>query len=75
VILLEQIRTIDKRRLREKMGHLDEHLMERVNNAISVSCGLGGERGMPFAEPIAEPSEEEAAAMASARRGGNAVIL
>lgn len=41
VILLEQIRTIDKRRLREKMGHLDESVMTRVNEAIAVSFGLG----------------------------------
>ena len=40
VILLEQIRTIDKRRLKEKMGHLDEKLMSKVNDAISVSFGL-----------------------------------
>ena len=40
VILLEQIRTLDKRRLREKMGHLDEEVMEEVNNAIAVSFGL-----------------------------------
>ena len=40
VILLEQIRTLDKRRLREKLGHLDEDAMARVNNAISVSFGL-----------------------------------
>ncbi len=44
VILLEQIRTIDKRRLKEKMGHLDEGIMARVNEAISVSFGLGGDR-------------------------------
>jgi len=41
VILLEQIRTIDKKRLREKMGHLDESVMDKVNSAISVSFGLG----------------------------------
>ncbi len=40
VILLEQIRTLDKRRLREKMGHLDDGVMEEVNNAIAVSFGL-----------------------------------
>ena len=40
VILLEQIRTIDKQRLREKIGHLDDELMEKVNEAISVSFGL-----------------------------------
>ena len=42
VILLEQIRTIDKRRLREKTGRLDEALMSRVNDALSISFGLGG---------------------------------
>ena len=42
VILLEQIRTLDKRRLREKMGHLDETVMAEVNNAIAVSFGLTG---------------------------------
>ena len=40
VILLEQIRTLDKKRLKEKMGHLDDDLMNRVNNAITVSFGL-----------------------------------
>jgi mRNA interferase MazF len=41
VVLLEQIRTLDKRRLREKMGHLDDVLMQRVNDAITISFGLG----------------------------------
>ncbi len=40
VILLEQIRTIDKKRLKEKMGHLDEASMSRVDDAISISFGL-----------------------------------
>jgi mRNA interferase MazF len=40
VVLLEQIRTLDKRRLREKMGHLDDVLMQRVNDAITISFGL-----------------------------------
>ena len=40
VILLEQIRTLDKRRLKEKMGHLDEDVMNSVNTAIAVSFGL-----------------------------------
>ena len=43
VILLEQIRTIDKRRLGEKMGHLDDDLMGEVNQAITISFGLGAE--------------------------------
>ena len=41
VILTEQIRTIDKKRLREKIGKLDEVLMHKVNEALSVSFGLG----------------------------------
>ena len=41
VVLLEQIRTLDKRRLKEKMGHLDSAVMIRVNNALAISCGLG----------------------------------
>ncbi len=41
VILLEQIRTLDKKRLKEKMGHLDEETMTHVNSAIQVSFGLG----------------------------------
>lgn len=40
VVLLEQIRTIDKRRLREHMGRLDDELMNRVDSAIAVSFGL-----------------------------------
>lgn len=40
VVLLEQIRTIDKRRLREKMGRLDDTTMQAVNDAISISFGL-----------------------------------
>lgn len=40
VILLEQIRTIDKKRLGEKMGHLDDAAMAAVDDAISVSFGL-----------------------------------
>ncbi len=40
VILLEQIRTIDKQRLKERMGTLDEKLMNKVDNAIAVSFGL-----------------------------------
>lgn len=41
VVLLEQIRTIDKTRLKEKMGHLDDSMMHQVDEAITVSFGLG----------------------------------
>ncbi|MGN1124401.1 MAG: type II toxin-antitoxin system PemK/MazF family toxin [Eubacterium sp.] len=40
IVLLEQVRTIDKRRLKEKMGCLDVDDMGKVNHALSVSFGL-----------------------------------
>jgi mRNA interferase MazF len=40
LVLLEQIRTLDKKRLREHMGSLDDSLMHRVDEAIAVSFGL-----------------------------------
>lgn len=40
VVLLEQVRTLDKHRLKEKMGRLDPGSMDRVNQAISISLGL-----------------------------------
>lgn len=40
IVLLEQIRTIDKRRLREHMGHVDDKLMNQIDSAIRVSFGL-----------------------------------
>ncbi|GIN22161.1 MULTISPECIES: type II toxin-antitoxin system PemK/MazF family toxin [Bacillaceae] len=40
VILLEQIRTIDKQRLTDKITHLDEEMMEKVDDALQISLGL-----------------------------------
>ncbi|EJS63638.1 type II toxin-antitoxin system PemK/MazF family toxin [Bacillus cereus] len=40
VILLEQIRTIDKQRLTDKITHLDEVMMNRVDEALQISLGL-----------------------------------
>ena len=41
VVLVEQIRTIDKSRLKEKIGHIDNvELMNKVNGAIGISFGL-----------------------------------
>ena len=42
VVLLEQVRTLDKRRLKEKMGSIDYRSMKAVNQALSVSFGLIG---------------------------------
>ena len=44
VVLLEQVRTLDKRRLRERMGCLDEKAMQRVDGAIAISLGLRTDR-------------------------------
>lgn len=41
IVLLEQVRTIDKQRLKERMGSLDIGSMDRVDQALSVSFGLG----------------------------------
>lgn len=43
VILAEQIRTLDKKRLREKVGQIDEETMEKVKRAIEISFGIRGE--------------------------------
>ena len=40
VILLEQLRTIDKTRLRDKICHLDADILNQVNNALNVSLEL-----------------------------------
>ena len=44
IVLLEQVRMLDKRRLRERMGCLDEKAMQRVDGAIAISLGLRSER-------------------------------
>ena len=41
VVLLEQVRTLDKRRLKEKMGELPADAMHSVDSALSISFGLG----------------------------------
>lgn len=41
VILLEQLRTIDKKRLKDKVCHLDEDIMREVNRGLMVSLELG----------------------------------
>lgn len=40
VILLEQLRTVDKKRLKDKVCHLDQDIMERVNEALKISLQL-----------------------------------
>jgi len=48
VILLEQIRTMDIRRLKEKVGHLDQDIMKRVDRALGVSLGLYNGYGIKY---------------------------
>ena len=55
--------TFDKQRLKEKMGHLDDGLMNEVNNAIAVSFGLGGQ-GAAVAQ---SDGEAQAAGLATGR--------
>ncbi len=40
VLLLEQVRTIDKKRLKEKIGYIDDELLKKVDIALCVSLGL-----------------------------------
>ena len=42
VVLLEQIRTIDKSRIKEKIGELPPDVMQRINDALLVSLGFFG---------------------------------
>jgi mRNA interferase MazF len=60
VVLLEQLRTLDKRRLKEKMGHLDEPVMREIDNAIAVSLGL-----LPHGARLSEVTQAPAAVAAA----------
>ena len=67
IVLLEQLRTLDKRRLREKMGHLDEEVMREIDNAIAVSLGLlphGARLSAPPAPAVTVRREARPAAVA-----------
>ena len=72
VVLLEQLRTLDKRRLKEKMGHLDEELMGEIDTAIAVSLGLLPHSAARTTEraaapvTVASPAYAPAAAVAAA---------
>ena len=41
VVLMEQLRTIDKRRLQDLIGYVEPECMDKINNAMSISLGLG----------------------------------
>lgn len=44
VVLLEQVRTIDKKRLKEKMGRIDDDSMGEIDRALTISFGLGDQK-------------------------------
>ena len=76
VILLEQIRTLDKRRLKEKMGHLDGAVMTQVNSAIAVSFGLGSSyEGAPEVTATGTHSAVASVANAYSDGEGNPSVL
>lgn len=43
MVLLEQVRTLDKKRLKDRMGSIDDYSMNMIDRALSVSFGLGEE--------------------------------
>ena len=49
IVLLEQIRTIDKHRFKERMGRLDPNAMTQIDQALSISFGLDADSAMPQA--------------------------
>ncbi len=72
MVLLEQIRTLDKRRLREHMGRVDETMMKQVDTAIAVSFGLHPRHDGIKSAPVPElwgGAEHEAFPMARPRPG------
>ena len=72
VVLLEQIRTLDKRRLKEKMGHLDDRMMNAVNTAIAVSFGLGDSAAaLGTASPVGTFGNGEGSITAAVSPTGN----
>ena|GEM_PF-349134 len=69
-VMLEQIRTIDKTRLRDKIGHLDKETMEKVNKAIFISFGIDIDLFRQETEEIKEPAPENSKSVKAARRTG-----
>ena len=55
IVLLEQIRTLDKRRLKEHMGRLDERSMMRIDEALQISFGLTGKNGTTYSIYVVPP--------------------
>lgn len=40
IVLLEQLRTLDKKRLKERIGYLDDNVMQNVNQGLLISLGF-----------------------------------
>ena len=52
IILLEQIRTLDKRRLDDKVGHADEYLLNKIDDALLISIGIPTNKQMNINKQI-----------------------
>ena len=74
IVLLEQLRTLDKRRLKEKMGHLDEGMMREIDVAIAVSLGLVPRSSVAAARESAREEAAPAAAVAAVSGEGAASV-
>ena len=75
IVLLEQLRTLDKRRLKEKMGHLDETVMREIDVAIAVSLGLLSHGERAFEQPAArKPAFVSAVPAAVAAKENDAAV-
>lgn len=62
VVLLEQLRTLDKRRLKERMGRLDDDMMREIDAAIAVSLGLVPRETVRVSPPTLHVTEGAAVA-------------
>ena len=76
IVLLEQLRTLDKRRLREKLGHLDEQMMGEIDTAIAVSLGLVPRSSVFAARESMGVAQAQGSAVAAvpAEKGGGVPI-
>jgi mRNA interferase MazF len=64
VVLLEQLRTLDKRRLKERMGRLDDDMMREIDAAIAVSLGLVPREVVHVSQGVVHAQEGAAVAVA-----------
>ena len=59
IVLLEQIRTLDKSRLKEKIGHADRYLLNKIDDALLTSVGISTNKEMNINKQINNRIKEE----------------